>query len=138
MVSLTSLFLPLLSVILISLFGRKIGTIGSIIVSATNLCVALLLSVFFLLNSMKVTAEVELWDWFALPTFITPVGFRFDQNTAIMFLVVTLVSSCVHVYSSVYMYGDPSLSRFMAYLSFFTLFMLVLVSASNFVVLFLG
>lgn len=55
-----------------------------------------------------------------------------------MFLVVAVVSSCVHIYSSVYMYTDPYLSRFMLYLSFFTFFMLVLVSAGNLLVLFLG
>lgn len=55
-----------------------------------------------------------------------------------MFVVVTAISACVHIYSSVYMYSDPYLSRFMTYLSFFTFFMLLLVSAGDFVVLFLG
>jgi len=55
-----------------------------------------------------------------------------------MFIVVALVSSCVHIYSSVYMYADPYLTRFMSYLSLFTFFMLLLVSSSNLLVLFLG
>lgn len=55
-----------------------------------------------------------------------------------MFLVVTLVSSCVHSYSCVYMYTDPFLTRFLSYLSLFTFFMLVLVSSANALVLFLG
>jgi NADH-quinone oxidoreductase subunit L len=55
-----------------------------------------------------------------------------------MFFVVCMVSSCVHVYSSVYMFTDPYLSRFMLYLSFFTFFMLLLVSSGNLLVLFLG
>jgi len=66
------------------------------------------------------------------------MGFRYDGLTAIMFLVVTMVSFCVHVYSCVYMYTDPFLTRFMSYLSLFTFFMLVLVSSSNLLVLFLG
>lgn len=69
-----------------------------------------------------------------------PISFslRYDSLTAIMFLVVGVVSSCVHLYSCVYMYTDPFLSRFLSYLSLFTFFMLLLVSSSNFLVLFMG
>lgn len=68
------------------------------------------------------------------------IGFsiRFDEYTMGMYMVVITVSSLVHVFSSVYMYTDPFLSRFLSYLTLFTLFMLILVSADNFVVLFLG
>jgi len=63
---------------------------------------------------------------------------RSDFTSAVMCSVVCAVSFCVHIYSSVYMYTDPHLSRFMAYLSAFTFFMLLLVAAGNFTVLFLG
>ena len=65
-------------------------------------------------------------------------AFRYDGLTAAMFIVVTGVSSCVHLYSCVYKYTDPFLARFMSYLSLFTFFMLVLVSSGNLLVLFLG
>ena len=55
-----------------------------------------------------------------------------------MLLVVTGISSLVHVYSVGYMRDDPCRFRFLAYLSLFTFFMLVLVGAGNFVVLFVG
>lgn len=55
-----------------------------------------------------------------------------------MLLVVTSISSLVHLYSTEYMGEDPHLSRFMAYLSFFTFFMLILVTAENFVQMFVG
>src|SRR3984957_17571795 len=55
-----------------------------------------------------------------------------------MFIVVTTISSIVHIYSSVYMYTDPFLVRFMSYLSIFTFFMLLLVSSGNLLVLFMG
>jgi len=69
-----------------------------------------------------------------------PITFslRYDSLTAVMFLVVTAISFCVHLYSCVYMYTDPFLSRFMSYLSMFTFFMLLLVSSANLLVLFLG
>ena len=55
-----------------------------------------------------------------------------------MIVVVTIVSSMVHVYSIGYMAHDTSIPRFMAYLSLFTFFMLMLVTADNFVQLFFG
>ena len=55
-----------------------------------------------------------------------------------MLIVVTSVSLCVHIYSSCYMSEDPSICRFLSYLSLFTFFMLVLISSDNFIVLFLG
>lgn len=55
-----------------------------------------------------------------------------------MFCVVLLISFLVHCYSTVYMFTDPFLTRFMSYLTLFTLFMLLLVSSNNFIVLFIG
>ena len=55
-----------------------------------------------------------------------------------MLLVVNTVSALVHIYSIFYMDNDPHFTRFMAYLSLFTFFMLILVSADNFIQLFLG
>jgi NADH:ubiquinone oxidoreductase subunit 5 (subunit L)/multisubunit Na+/H+ antiporter MnhA subunit len=55
-----------------------------------------------------------------------------------MLLVVNIISALVHLYSTEYMKEDPHLGRFMSYLSLFTFFMLVLITADNFVLLFLG
>src|SRR4029078_7572958 len=63
---------------------------------------------------------------------------RVDTLTAVMLIVVTGVSSMVHVYSVVYTAEDPSIPRFMAYVSLFTFFMLMLVTADNLVQLFFG
>lgn len=61
-----------------------------------------------------------------------------DGTTHVMLLVVFSVSAAVHFYSSEYMAEDPHLPRFVSYLSLFTFFMLILVSATNYVNLFLG
>jgi len=61
-----------------------------------------------------------------------------DKLTSIMFAVVTIVSTIVHIYSYGYMHDDKDLPRFMSYLSLFTFFMLALVSGDNFVQLFFG
>jgi NADH-ubiquinone oxidoreductase chain 5 len=65
-------------------------------------------------------------------------GFYLDPLAVTMIVVVGTVSTLVHMYSFGYMGGDPHLSRFMSYLSFFTFFMLMLVTADNFIQLFLG
>jgi NADH:ubiquinone oxidoreductase subunit 5 (subunit L)/multisubunit Na+/H+ antiporter MnhA subunit len=62
----------------------------------------------------------------------------FDSIATIMLLVVTSVSSLVHLYSTDYMSDDPHLVRFLGYLSLFTFFMLLLVTADNFLIMFLG
>jgi len=65
-------------------------------------------------------------------------GFLFDSLTVTMCCIVTFVSSLVHLYSTEYMSHDPHLPRFMSYLSLFTFFMLILVTADNYVQMFVG
>lgn len=65
-------------------------------------------------------------------------GFLFDTLTSMMLIIVTLISCLVHLYSISYMAHDPHLVRFMSYLSLFTMFMLFLVTADNFIQMFLG
>lgn len=55
-----------------------------------------------------------------------------------MIVVVTTISMLVHLYSTAYMSHDPHITRFMSYLSFFTFCMLILVTANNFLQLFIG
>ena len=66
------------------------------------------------------------------------VGFLIDQLTALMMVVVTFVSLCVHVYTIGYMHDDPGYNRFFSYISLFTFSMLVLVMSNNFMQLFFG
>ena len=66
------------------------------------------------------------------------IGFLIDSLSVVMMVVVTLISLLVHVYSIGYMRGDPGYVRFFAYLSLFTLSMLLLVMADNFLLLFIG
>lgn len=67
-----------------------------------------------------------------------PWQFRVDTLTTVMLLVVTGVGSLIHIYSMGYMHGDPKYSRFFAYLNMFFMFMLILVTANNYLMLFVG
>jgi NADH:ubiquinone oxidoreductase subunit 5 (subunit L)/multisubunit Na+/H+ antiporter MnhA subunit len=65
-------------------------------------------------------------------------GLMFDSVTTCMLILVTTVSSLVHMYSTGYMAGDPHVPRFMSYLSLFTFFMIILVTGDNLLQLFIG
>src|SRR5215472_8467951 len=81
---------------------------------------------------------VKLFTWFESGTLDVNWVLRVDTLTAVMLIVVTGVSSMVHVYSVGYMADDPGIPRFMAYLSLFTFFMLMLVTSDNLAQLFFG
>src|SRR5574338_1120961 len=76
--------------------------------------------------------------WFNIGFLSLNWAFLLDPLSATMFFVVTFISLLVHLYSVSYMGSDVSLNRFLGFLSLFTFFMLVLVSAPNFLQLFLG
>jgi NADH-quinone oxidoreductase subunit L len=76
--------------------------------------------------------------WIDSGTLEVAWALRIDTLTAVMMIVVTVVSTMVHIYSIGYMHHDPHVPRFMAYLSLFTFFMLMLVTADNLVQMFFG
>jgi len=133
-------FLPLLGAILAGFFGRALGDRGAQLVTCSGLVLAALLSVIVFIDvALGGNARTtELFTWIDSGTFELSWALRVDTLTAIMFCVVTIVSAVVHIYSVGYMAEDKSIPRFMAYLSLFTFFMLMLVSADNFVQMFFG
>ena len=81
---------------------------------------------------------VELFTWIDSGALEVSWALKFDTLTAVMVLVVCNVSALIHIYSVGYMHHDPDVPRFMSYLSLFTFFMLMLVTADNLVQLFFG
>jgi NADH-quinone oxidoreductase subunit L len=136
-------FLPLVAAAIAGLFCRVIGDRAAQVVTTAALLIAAALSIFVFVRvgfgpedgKMMV---VKLFDWIGSGTFEVSWALRVDTLTAVMLIVVTGVSSMVHVYSIGYMADDPSIPRFMSYLSLFTFFMLMLVTADNLVQLFFG
>ena len=76
--------------------------------------------------------------WISSGSFSSRIAFVFDHLTAVMALVVTGVGLLIHVYSTAYMAEDRSYARYFAHLNLFSFFMLVLVMASDIVLMFLG
>ena len=134
-------FLPLLGFLIAGLFGRFIGARGSEVHTTSLLFISAVLSwIVFVqvgLGSVPGSAPV-LGNWFASGAVKVDWALRVDTLTAVMLVVVTTVSSLVHLYSVGYMHEDPSRPRFFAYLSLFTFAMLMLVTADNLVQMFFG
>lgn len=134
-------FLPLVAAAIAGLFCRVIGARPAQIVTCAALLIAAALSVFVFVKIGFGTEKlivVKLFSWIDSGTLDIFWTLRVDTLTAIMLIVVTVVSSMVHIYSIGYMAEDPSIPRFMAYLSLFTFFMLMLVTSDNLVQLFFG
>ena len=134
------IILPLLSSIACGLFGRSLGYLGAKILSTLLIGATCLLSLFSFVNVglMKNPYYILLGSWINSDLLYVNWSFLFDSLSVTMLVVVTSVSFLVHMYSSGYMSEDPHLSRFMSYLSLFTFFMIILVTADNFLQLFLG
>src|SRR5437763_7929123 len=135
--------LPMLAAAIAGLFCRVIGDRAAQIVTCTALLAAAALSVFVFVrigfgpeNGKLVV--VQLFSWIGSGALDISWALRVDTLTAVMLIVVTGVSSMVHVYSVGYMVEDPSIPRFMAYLSLFTFSMPLLVTADSLVQLVFG
>jgi NADH-ubiquinone oxidoreductase chain 5 len=133
-------FLPLLGFLCACGFGRFLGPFGAGIITTTCVGSSFLLScfAFYEVGFSGSPCYITLLTWFNSEYLCADWGFMFDSLTVIMLIVVTFISSLVHLYSNEYMSHDPHLPRFMSYLSFFTFFMLILVTADNFIQLFVG
>ncbi|MDB6087605.1 MAG: nuoL, partial [Gammaproteobacteria bacterium] len=133
--------LPLLAAILAGLFGRVIGRAGAHTVTIAGVAIACALSIHVLkqltLDGVP-TYNASVYTWLISDGMHMDVGFLVDRLTALMMVVVTFVSLCVHVYTIGYMHDDPGYQRFFSYISLFTFSMLMLVMANNFMQLFFG
>jgi NADH-ubiquinone oxidoreductase chain 5 len=136
---LLSFFLPFLNLIFSCLFGKVLGK-KIIPFFAFNMLLALFVSffIFYEVGINKYICFLDLGPWFHIGLLKLNWVFVFDSITSAMLLLVVFVSFLVHIYSMDYMNGDPHIVRFLGYLSLFTFFMLMLITAGTFVQLFLG
>jgi len=132
--------LPLISSIIAGFFGKFIGDRNSEIVTSFLVTISAILSVLVLYEVIvnQYQENIILATWINSGTLNVNWSMKIDSLSAVMLVVVTLVSSLVHIYSIGYMSHDPHKPRFMAYLSLFTFAMLMLVTSDNFIQLFFG
>jgi NADH-ubiquinone oxidoreductase chain 5 len=137
---LSIIFLPLLGSLIVGFLGNLVGRKGAVIITTFSVFLSSLFSLlaFYEVAICHSVCSFKLFTWMESNSLIISWGFLFDSLTVTMLVVVTLISTLVHLYSISYMSEDPHLPRFMAYLSLFTFFMLMLISADNYVQMFLG
>ncbi len=140
MIYLAIVFLPLVGALIAGLFGRLIGHRASEIITTALLMIAAVLAwiVFVRVGIGTETARVPIARWVTSGELDVAWALRIDALTAVMLVVVTTVSSLVHLYSIGYMHEDEGRSRFFSYLSLFTFAMLMLVTSDNLLQMFFG
>ena len=132
--------LPLLGSIVSGFFGRKVGVSGAQLITCLCVIITTLLSIiaFFEVGMNNIPVSINLFKWIDSESLNVMWGFYFDSLTVSMLIPVLIVSSLVHIYSIGYMSHDPHNQRFFSYLSLFTFMMIILVTANNFLLMFVG
>jgi NADH-ubiquinone oxidoreductase chain 5 len=134
------IILPILGSIASCFFGRKIGVTGAQIITCTAVIMTTMLAVvaFFEVGLNNIPVSIEVFRWIDSESLNVSWGFHFDSLTVSMLIPVLIVSSLVHIYSIGYMSHDPHNQRFFSYLSLFTFMMVILVTANNYLLMFVG
>ena len=130
---------PLLGALIAGLFGRYIGTTWSHRVTISLVFVSLIASIIIFMDVLDGNVfNGSVYTWLITGDTTFEIGFLIDRLSAMMMVVVSLVSLMVHIYTIGYMKGDPGYQRFFSYISLFTFSMMMLVMANNFLQLFFG
>ncbi len=134
---------PLLGLIINALTGWKSAGVrpGVIASVAVGLSFAAAVALFFELLRLPAAdrlVEVPLFKWIAAGALSTEIAFQIDPLSMVMILVVTGVSFIIHIYAIGYMHGDRGFNRFFIFLNLFVFAMLILVTANNFLMMFIG
>jgi NADH-quinone oxidoreductase subunit L len=135
--------LPLLGAAANGIFGRRWskGMVTGVALSSTTLAFLFALETvreFLALPADQVPWIKSYFTWISAAGFRADFALQVDQLTVVMLLVVTGVGWLIHIYSSGYMHDDPGYRRFFSYLNLFMFFMLVLILADNYLLMFVG
>jgi len=133
--------LPLLAALVAGLFGKVVGRAGAHTITIAGVAISCVLSFSVWRDLVWGGAAIfngPVYTWLVSDGLHFQVGFLIDRLSALMMVVVTFVSLCVHVYTIGYMADDPGYQRFFSYISLFTFSMLMLVMSNNFMQLFFG
>ena len=139
MLQLLLVFAPLVGAVAAGLFGTRMGDRNTFWVTCGLMGLSALCAWINLFANLGDPAfQVGIFSWIHVGSFEVDWRLRVDSLSTVMMLVVSFISFLIHVYSVGYMAHDASKPRFMAYLSLFTFFMLMLVTSDNIIQLFFG
>ncbi len=136
-------FLPLVSSLIIRLFGRRVlsrGMVHALACGSVFVSFAIALCAFFQLKSLGEGRELvdTLYPWIRVGTFEVWTRFLFDPLSAVFTLVITGVGSLIHLYSTGYMSHEKEFERYFSYLNLFMAMMLILVLGDSLLLMFVG
>jgi len=133
-------FLPLITALSCLSFGFLIGRKGSAILTISSMFITFIIIniIFYEVCLNQSPTTITLFTWLDCEYLHVNWGFLFDSLSVSLLYIVCFISLLVHIYSYDYMNSDPHLPRFMSYLSVFTFFMIILVTADNFLQMFVG
>jgi len=135
-----ALFAPLVGSIFAALFGNTPRKLFTGVITSGLLGVSMIasLNLLYYVYTTGNIIHVNMLDWIVIGNVNIPFGFVVDQVSVVMMVVVTIVSTMVHIHSIGYMDHDRSFNRFFAWLSAFVFSMMILVMSDNFAGLFIG
>ena len=134
------IILPLLGSIVSGFLGRKVGVSGSQLITSSLIFTITIIAII-IFNEITINetfVSIFTIRWIDTEWLNVLWGFNFDSLTSSMLIPVLIISFLVHIYSIGYMSHDPHNQRFFSYLSLFTFMMIILVTANNFLLMFVG
>lgn len=139
LLSILLLVFPLLGFLTVGLAQKRLsactgGIVASVMIFLNFLVAAFLFGSVYAGSSI----EVNLFDWIRFADVHVPFGMTIDRLSALMLMIINGVGLLIHIYSIGYMKGDEGSNRFFSYLNLFVFFMLILVTASSYLMLFIG
>lgn len=129
---------PLSGFLLIALLNKQLRQWLVAIIACAAVLFSFLLSVILFFFLEKGQPAFTYFDWISAGDFSVSFSLLVDPLSLVMMLIITGVGFLIHVYSAGYMHGDEGFNRFFAYLNLFIFFMLLLVMASNYLLMFVG
>lgn len=122
------------------LAGKKIGKELPGLLATGAVAISFIISLFFFLRTLSTEnpSQIHLFDWIAFDKFNLGFDLILDRLSLLWLLVVTGIGTLIHIYSIGYMKGDENIDRFFSYLNLFIFFMIILVTAGNLGIMFIG
>ena len=138
--TLTIISIPLFSSLAIFLLGRYLGQKGTVIISITSILISMLLGIKMLIRYIRYNEEykIEIYNWIETGMIKISLNILIDKYSTLMIFLITTITFIVITYSTWYMKEDPHKNRFLSILLMFAVTMLILVSSSNFFLMFVG
>ena len=135
------LLLPLLGFVTNGIFGKKFSKNTVAFIGCSMILISFIMTVFVFINFIHLGSfpvTVYVYDWISLGDTWLAFALYIDQLSLLMMLVITGVGFLIHLYSVSYMKDDENYNRYFSYLNLFIFFMLILVMADNYLMMFAG